>query len=136
MTTKTLVREDANYSEFKQLSSEMKRDSIRSALLSALFMPIVMFLGSIGTAIALHRGGIDVMGGIITFGTLSAFISYATNFFEPIQQLAGILAEMQSAQASAERVVSLIDTPCEIVDSPESPNTATASTPSAKTGSP
>ena len=118
MTTKTLVREDANYSEFKQLSSEMKRDSIRSALLSALFMPIVMFLGSIGTAIALHRGGIDVMGGIITFGTLSAFISYATNFFEPIQQLAGILAEMQSAQASAERVVSLIDTPCEIVDSP------------------
>ena len=119
MTTKTLVREDANYSEFKQLSSEMKRDSIRSALLSALFMPIVMFLGSIGTAIALHRGGIDVMGGIITFGTLSAFISYATNFFEPIQQLAGILAEMQSAQASAERVVSLIDTPCEIVDSPE-----------------
>ena len=119
MTTKTLVREDANYSEFKLLSSEMKRDSIRSALLSALFMPIVMFLGSIGTAIALHRGGIDVMGGIITFGTLSAFISYATNFFEPIQQLAGILAEMQSAQASAERVVSLIDTPCEIVDSPE-----------------
>ena len=76
MTTKTLVREDANYSEFKQLSSEMKRDSIRSALLSALFMPIVMFLGSIGTAIALHRGGIDVMGGIITFGTLSAFISH------------------------------------------------------------
>lgn len=119
MTTKTLVREDANYSEFKELTGEMKHISIRSAMLSALFMPIVMFLGSIGTAIVLHKGGLDVLGGVITFGTLSAFISYATNFFEPVQQLAGILAELQSAQASAERVVSLIDTPCEIVDSPE-----------------
>lgn len=119
MTTKTLVREEANYSEFKELTGEMKHASIRSALLSALFMPIVMFLGSIGTAIALYKGGSELMVGALTFGTLSAFISYATNFFEPIQQLAGILAELQSAQASAERVVSLIDTPCEIIDSPE-----------------
>ena len=119
MTTKTLVRENANYSEFKELAHEMKHTSVRSAKLSAVFMPIVMFLGSVGTAIVLHRGGIDVLGGIMTFGILSSFISYATNFFEPIQQLAGILAEMQSAQASAERVVSLIDTPCEITDTPE-----------------
>ena len=57
--------------------------------------------------------------GTLTWGTLSAFISYTMNFFEPVQQIAGILAELQSAQASAERVISLIDTPCEIVDTPE-----------------
>ncbi len=119
MTTKTLVREEANYQEFSDLTGEMRKASIRSAVLSAIFMPLVMFLGSIGTGIALYMGGVDVMLGAITFGTLSAFVSYAANFFEPIQQLAGILAEMQSAQASAERVLSLIDTPCEIVDAPE-----------------
>ena len=84
-----------------------------------IFMPIVMSLGSIGTGLALYRGGYGVLAGALTIGTLSAFISYTMNFFEPVQQLAGILAELQSAQASAERVISLIDTPCEIMDTPE-----------------
>ncbi len=119
VTTKTLVREKANYDEFTELSGTMRTASVKAAVWSAVFMPIVMFLGSIGTGIALYKGGVNVMIGAIGFGTLSAFISYTTNFFEPIQQLAGILAELQSAQASAERVITLLDTPCEIVDSPE-----------------
>ena len=119
MTTKTLVREDANFGEFSELSSTMRAASIKAAVWSAIFMPLVMFLGSIGTGLALYRGGVNVTLGVIGFGTLSAFISYTMGFFEPIQQLAGILAEMQSAQASAERVIALIDTPLEIVDSPE-----------------
>ena len=119
MTSKTLVREDANTKEFKELTGEMRRASVKSAMLSALFMPIVMFLGSIGTGLALYRGGYEVIFMGASFGTLAAFISYTTNFFEPIQQIAGIFAELQSAQASAERVISLIDTPCDIVDSPE-----------------
>lgn len=119
VTTKTLVREEANYDEFSELTGSMRRASVKAAVWSAVFMPIVMFLGSIGTGIALYRGGVDVMLGVIGYGTLSAFVSYTMNFFEPIQQLAGILAELQSAQASAERVTALIDTPCEIVDTPE-----------------
>ena len=119
VTTKTLVREGANYAEFSELTGTMRTASVKAAIWSAVFMPIVMFLGSIGTGIALYKGGIDVMIGVIGFGTLSAFVSYTMNFFEPIQQIAGILAEMQSAQASAERVITLIDTPCEIVDKPE-----------------
>ena len=114
MTTKTLVREEANYGEFRELTGEMRKASVRAAVLSAIFMPIVMSLGSIGTGLALYRGGYGVLAGTLTIGTLSAFISYTMNFFEPVQQLAGILAELQSAQASAERVILLIDTPCEI----------------------
>lgn len=119
MTSKTLVREQANTGEFVALTGEMRHASIKAVTLSAIFMPIVMFLGSIGTGLALERGGFEMMFMGLTFGTLSAFISYTMNFFEPIQQLAGILAEMQSAQASAERVITLIDTPCEIMDSDE-----------------
>lgn len=128
MTTKTLVREKQNYDEFTQITGEMKRSSIKSAVLSYIFMPLVMMLGSIGTAIALYKGGQAVLlnnigeatiFGVIGFGTLSAFISYTMQFFDPIQSLARILAEFQSAQASAERVISLIDTPCDIEDSPE-----------------
>ena len=119
MTTKTLVREQANLEDFQEITTTMRKVSIRSAVLSAVFMPIVMLLSSVGTALALYRGGQEVLLGIIGFGTLSAFLSYTTQLFDPIQQLAKILVEFQSAQAAAERVLSLLDTPLEITDTPE-----------------
>lgn len=119
VTTKTLVREEASAGEFKELTGAMRTASIRSALLSALFMPLVMALGSVSTALALGRGGRLVFAGAMGFGTLAAFISYTAQLFDPIQQLARILAEMQAAQASAERVIDLLDTEPDIVDSPE-----------------
>ena len=124
VTTKTLVREDRNFDEFKSEAGTMKKASIKAAVLSGIFTPIVMTLGSVATGIALYAGGRTVIaptvfGVSMTLGALTAFISYTTNLFDPMQQLAGIFAEMQSAQASAERVISLLDTPCEITDRPE-----------------
>ena len=69
-------------------------------------------LGSDG---ALH--GQTAFIGALSVGTLVSFISYATQMFDPIQQLANIFAELQDAQASAERVIALLDTEPEIVDS-------------------
>ncbi|MBO4384764.1 MAG: ABC transporter ATP-binding protein [Clostridia bacterium] len=124
VTTKTLVREDKNSEEFRGETGRMRKSAVRAAVLSAMFTPIVMCLGAIGTGLALYAGGMSVTGkwiafGTVTVGTLATFISYSTGIFDPIQQLAGIFAEMQSAQASAERVIHLIDTPCDIADTPE-----------------
>lgn len=119
VTTKTLVREEKSSEEFAELTHTMRKASIKAAILSAIFMPLVMALGSISTALALSQGGALVLKNVIDLGTLAAFISYTTQLFEPIQQLARILAEMQSAQASAERVLDLLDTQPEVVDTPE-----------------
>jgi ATP-binding cassette subfamily B protein len=118
MTTKTLVREGENLDEFRILTRQMFGSSVRAAVLSSLFLPIVLVLGSIGTALAIGYGGKGVLLGSITFGTLLAFIAYTVQFFEPVRELARIFAELQSAQASAERTLSMIDTELEIVDSP------------------
>lgn len=118
-TTKTLVREDENLREFNELTGEMRRVSIKAATFSALYMPIVFFLGSVGTALALWYGGYGVLHNVITLGTLAAFIAYTVQFFEPITNLAGLFAEMQSAQAAGERIMSLIDTVPTIKDSDE-----------------
>ena len=118
-TTKTLVREEANYGEFTELTSTMKRSSIRAAVLSALFMPIVTSLGSLAAAYALWKGGYDVFTGAMSFGTLTVFMSYTTQIFEPITSIARIFAELQSSQAAAERVMTMIETEPEISDSPE-----------------
>ena len=125
VTTKTLVREEANASEFNDLTGKMRQASIKSALVSASFFPIIMSLGAIGTGLALTLGGQSVLNpetafvGAISVGTLVAFISYCTQLFDPIQQLANILAEMLGSQASAERVITLIDTQPDVVDSPD-----------------
>ena len=118
MTSKTLVRERANADEFHTLTGEMRHVSQRATKYSAIFIPLVMLLGSVGTALAVAQGGQLVMVMGLTFGTFAAFITYTMNLFDPIQQLAGSLAEMQIAQASAERVFGLLDTPSDIVDSP------------------
>ncbi|MEG1757860.1 MAG: ABC transporter ATP-binding protein [Oscillospiraceae bacterium] len=119
VTTKTLVREDENYSEFTELTSNMRNSSVRSAVLSATFLPIAMFLGSLATAAAIGFGGNMIMVGTIGIGTLAAFITYSTQLFDPIQSLARVVAEFQSAHASAERVLTLLDTPLEIKEDEE-----------------
>ena len=129
MTTKTLVREEQNAAEFESITTDMRKASIKSSVLSATFFPLVVSLGAVGTALALIFGGAGVKAtlsgtetflGIITAGTLVSFINYASSLFDPIQQLAGIFADMQSAQASAERVLSLLDTESEVKDTPAS----------------
>ncbi len=118
-TTKTLVREAGNLTDFQGLTSEMNRKSIRAATFSAVYMPIVLLLGSIGAGIALWQGGNRVMNGSISYGTLAAFITYAIQFFYPIRDMARIFTDLQSAQASAERVLSLMETKPDIQDSSE-----------------
>jgi ATP-binding cassette subfamily B protein len=108
-TSKTLVIEDKNLSEFKGISEALEGSAINLARWNALYIPIIVFFGSVLTALVLARGGILAMDGIIQIGTLSAFLSYAVNIFEPVQQLARTFAEIISLQANIERVTDLLD---------------------------
>ncbi len=118
-TSKTLVREEQNSREFADLTASMKASSVRAAVFSALFLPLVLSLSSIGTGLALWRGGGAVFQGVLTYGTLVAFVNYTIQFFEPVRELARVFAELQSAQAAGERVLSLIKTEPDITDSEE-----------------
>ncbi|MEE2913301.1 MAG: ABC transporter ATP-binding protein [Pseudomonadota bacterium] len=116
-TTKAFVREQENHLEFQQHSGRLYEHSMRNALQNAVYLPLVMTIGSLATAAALVHGGVNLLAGALTAGTLVAFITYTRQFFEPIQILAMWLAELQMAQASAERVISLVDAEPEIRDS-------------------
>jgi ATP-binding cassette subfamily B protein len=108
-TSKTLVIEDKNLLEFKDISKALEGSAVNLARLNALYIPIIVFFGSVLTALVLARGGILAMDGIIQIGTLSAFLSYAVNIFEPVQQLARTFAEIISLQANIERVTDLLE---------------------------
>ncbi len=117
-TTKTLVREDANLKEFLSHTGKMHDVSVAAACYASLYLPVVLILGAIGSAAALWIGGNGVVAGQVTYGTLVAFLSYATSFFQPLQDLAKRFPELQNSQAAAERIFSMIETQPEIQDSP------------------
>lgn len=118
-TSKTLVMEEHNSVEFASLTGGLYRSSVKSAMLSASFVPIVLFCGSLATAIVLARGGCLTMNGLLEYGTLAAFITYALSIFEPIQQIARLFADFISVQASIERVAGLLEKEPDVVDAPE-----------------
>ena len=118
-TTKTLVREEMNSKEFLVLTTEMHRRSIRAAVLSSLFFPIVVSIGSIATAYVLTQGAGLVLQGAMSLGSIAAFVGYISDFFHPVQDIAGTFAEFQRRQAAAERVLSLLDTAADIRDTKE-----------------
>jgi len=116
-TTKTLVRETENLAEFRQLSTGMFDASVLNARQSAIYFPIVMTLGSLAAGVALWRGGYVAATGGMALGTLVAFINFSGQFFNPVNQLAQRLTELQGAQAAGERVMGLLETEPAIVDS-------------------
>lgn len=116
-TAKSLVREDENIEEFREATDRMYVQSVRNAILGAMYLPLVLTIGSIGTAVILWAGGGRVMIGTLTIGTLILFLTYSMHFNWPILEIARVFTEMQSAQAAAERVLDLIGTEPEIKDS-------------------
>lgn len=118
-TTKTLVLEQENFRDFDRLTSNMKRHSVRAAMFAGLYFPSILFIASIATALVVYFGGSYVVADAITLGTLVLFTAYIGQFFEPVMQLANILARIQQAQASAERIMGLIELEPEIWDREE-----------------
>ncbi len=116
-TSKSFVREERNLDEFRELTDQMYCHAVSNALYSALFLPAVLTLCSIGIGLALCRGGFNVSGGAISLGTLVMFLQYAGFIQNPAQELANTLTQVQGAQASAERIQQLLDTPVDIKDS-------------------
>ena len=118
-TSKSMVIEEDNQENFRGITKQMHRASIHSAKLNAVYIPTILLFSSVASAIVLARGGYMVQEELIQLGTLSVFISYAVVIFEPIQQLARLLADLISCQANIERVTDLLEQEPNVCDSLE-----------------
>lgn len=123
-TTKTLVLENDNNKSFNKTINRMRNRSIKASVFSSLYWPTILFLGYIGIAVVLGLGANLVEGGKwlgtgITVATLYLFVDYSIKFFDPVMMIARVLTDLQQAQASAERVLQLIDEKADIEDTAE-----------------
>ncbi|MBO6194191.1 MAG: ABC transporter ATP-binding protein, partial [Clostridiales bacterium] len=98
-------------------------DHIRAMLhalkISAIFHPSVEFISSFGTILVVGFGGFIAYTEGLSVEDIVAFLLYMSLFYGPITGMAQLLENMQQSMAGAERVMAVLDTPCEIVDSPD-----------------
>jgi ATP-binding cassette subfamily B protein len=115
---KSMVQEERVSSEFYNLSEKMRHASYKSAYFGAMFIPLVIFIGSIAAALVIYFGGnmVMVMNTGISVGTLAAFFGYATVIYEPILDISRFYSQAQNSISAGERIFSLLDTNPAIVD--------------------
>ncbi|MDX1475683.1 MAG: ABC transporter transmembrane domain-containing protein, partial [Reinekea sp.] len=116
-TSKVLVREDENLKEFQNDTRKMYRLSMHNLLLTSAFYPFVNVFVSMAVGAALWLGGVDVLAGTLTLGTLVAFMTYARSLMDPMLEVSGKLAELQRTTACVERVIGLLEVQPDIADS-------------------
>ena len=110
--TKSLVIENDKNEEFYRKAKDYKRSSLKAVAFSSLFGPFIYLLCVFSLGTTLYVGTVLV----IDVTVLYLFIEYVLKFFDPIMNIAQILGDFKQAEASAERVISLIEEKPEITD--------------------
>lgn len=99
----------ATTEEFCQISDSLTRGGIRTDIFSGVMGPVMNCIGNIGFVIIAVFGGYFSLNGIISVGVISAFIVYAKQFSRPINEIAQVYGQLQTAVAGAERVFAVLD---------------------------
>ena len=102
-------REKRKYEEFNDKNYKLYRALYKEMMVFAVFRPLIYILSIISLMIVLGVGSRDVLGGVISIGTLYIFAQYIQSFFEPIQELAEQFSTLQSSLASAEKIFTIMD---------------------------
>lgn len=102
-------RTEAMTKEFDKRNEELYRSAAKAQFLSGIMMPIMQFLSYLSYVAIAVLGGLRVANGHMTLGAATAFIQYSREFNQPLGQLGGMMQQVQSGVASAERVFELLD---------------------------
>ena len=106
-------RQENVIKDFNNVSDELTRVGIIAEILGGSMGPVMNVINNISFVIIAAFGGYFAINHIISIGVISAFIVYAKQFGRPIDELAQIYGQIQTAIAGAERVFAVMDEPLE-----------------------
>ncbi|MBE5832151.1 MAG: ABC transporter ATP-binding protein [Butyrivibrio sp.] len=109
-------REEYETEKVDERNFEHIRAMLKALKISAIFHPSVEFISSIGTILVVAFGGYLAYRESLSVEDVVAFLLYLGLFYAPITGLANLLENMQQSMAGAERVMAVLDAPCEISD--------------------
>ena len=102
-------KENKKFQEFDKINTDYLGAAKKEIFLYAVFRPTIEIIRSLGIALIIWYGGRNVIGNVLEFGVLYAFITYLQKFFEPILDLTEKYNILQSAMASSERLFQILD---------------------------
>ena len=111
-------RESAVQKDFDELNHKLTKASLRAIFFSSTTNPSTRFVNGLVYALVALSGALICIGGgaAVTVGMLSSFLSYATQYTKPFNEISGVVTELQNALACAERVFELIEAPLQTPD--------------------
>jgi ATP-binding cassette subfamily B protein len=102
--------------EFGDKASKVRDIGVRSAMYSRWFMVMMALVGAIGTAAVYYLGGLQVIDGNISLGTLVALTALVVRIYDPLTSLTNARVDVMSAFVSFERVFEVLDSPNPVAD--------------------
>lgn len=112
---KSFTRENESINNFSKESDEYKRQSLRLTRVQALFFPLITGLIGLSTILAVYAGGVEVIGGALTFGNIAEFIIYVNLLTWPVASLGWTSSLVQRAEASQKRINEFLKTKTDII---------------------
>ena len=108
--------EEEAMEEFDEINERLEKCSLQATFFSSLTNPVTRFINSVVYAGVGLTGSLSAIGGLITVGELSCFLSYANQYTKPFNEISGVITELQNALACAGRVFALINEETEVQD--------------------
>jgi len=113
---KAYVREHVVIDEFDATNDALREAAGRAQIFAGTMGPLSNFVNNVGFAIVAGAGGWMAVQNVATVGTIVSFVNYARRFTRPLNQIANLYNQIQSAIAGAERVFEVLDEPPELAD--------------------
>jgi ATP-binding cassette subfamily B protein len=107
---KAFVRERYEKERFQEGNVDYMRQNIRVGRLMAVALPLLTVLTNLGIVTVVWLGGKNVIGGRLSVGELIAFNNYLMIGMAPLMLLGNMLTMVSRAEASAQRVMEILDT--------------------------
>lgn len=106
---KAFGQQDVAIAKFRESNDRLYESSAKAQFISGIIMPGTNFVSNLNYVVVAVLGGIQVAQGVITIGSVQAFVQYSRQFSQPMAQIASMINLLQSGVASAERVFELLD---------------------------
>ena len=104
--------------EFDRANEAVRTSGVQAMTLALVVMPMMGILSNLNVAILCGLGGWLAIRGMVSIGTIAAFIAYSRRFAEPLRQLGNLYNQVQGALAGAERIFEILDTVPDQTDAP------------------
>ncbi len=118
---KNFRQEGRIYDEFKPVNAQSYRLNLRQGLTFSSIFPILGTISGIGTALIVYAGGMSVIGGVVTAGSLYLFVEGINLFWFPLVSIASFWSQFQLGLAASERVFALVDAEPRVVQRADQP---------------